>query len=304
LTYVDPNLQSAADLEAMAAKLEAAGTYRVLRKLAPRPSREPPAGTRMRQGLFVDTETTGLDPARDEIIELAMIPFTYGLDGEVYAVGEAFQQLREPSKPIPPEITAITGIDDAMVAGHRIDPEEVAHFAAPARLVVAHNAAFDRKFLERLCETFTTKPWACSMSQINWAAEGYEGAKLAYLATGAGFFYDRHRATHDCLAAIELLAKVHPRSGRTGLAQLLERARQPSFRIWAENSPFDLKDVLKARGYRWNGEGSGAPRAWYIDVDEAAREAEIAFLKTEIYRGEIDLLVRQLDAYDRFSDRC
>jgi len=65
-----------------------------------------------------------------------------------------------------------------------------------------------------------------------------------------------------------------------------------------------LKDVLKARGYRWNGEGSGSPRAWYIDVDEAAREAAIAFLKTESYWGEIDLLVRQLDAYDRFSDRC
>ena len=45
------------------------------------------------------------------------------------------------------------------------------------------------------------------------------------------------------------------------------------------------------------------PRAWYIDVDEAARPAEEAFLKAEIYRGEIDLLVRRIDAYDRFSDR-
>jgi DNA polymerase III subunit epsilon len=293
-----------ADLEAMAATLENSGAYRVLRRLAPRASIAPPAGLATRQGLCVDTETTGLDPARDEIIELAMVPFTYGLDGQVYAVGEPFQQLREPSKPIPPEVTAITGIDDAMVAGKRIDPVDVAHFAAPASLVVAHNAAFDRKFLERFCETFNTKPWACSMSEIDWAAEGYEGTKLAYLAGGAGFFYERHRATHDCLAAIELLARVHPRSGRTGLAQLLERARRPSFRIWAENSPFDLKDVLKARGYRWNGEGTGSPRAWYIDVDDAAQEAEVAFLKAEIYQGEIDLLVRRIDAYDRFSDRC
>ncbi len=303
MIHVDPHPQDGADLEALAARLEAAGNYRVLRKLAPRPTVEPPAGVPMRQGLFVDTETTGLDPARDEIIELAMVPFTYGLDGQVYAMGEPFQQLREPSKPIPAEITAITGIDDAMVAGRRIDPDEVAHFAAPASLVVAHNAAFDRKFLERFCETFNTKPWACSMSGIDWAAEGYEGTKLAYLAGSAGFFYERHRATHDCMAAIELLARVHPRSGRTGLAQLLERARTPSFRIWAENSPFELKDILKARGYRWNGEGSGSPRAWYIDVADEAREAEIAFLKAEIYGGEIELLVRRLDAYDRFSDR-
>jgi hypothetical protein len=185
LIHVDPNPQDADELEVLAAKLEATGTYRVLRKLASRLATEPPAGVKARQGLFVDTETTGLDQARDEIIELAMVPFTYGLDGQVYSVGEPFQRLREPSKPIPAEITAITGIDDAMVAGKCIDPGDVAHAAASASLVVAHNAAFDRRFLERFCNTFNTKPWACSMSEVDWAGEGYEGTKLAYLAPPA-----------------------------------------------------------------------------------------------------------------------
>ena len=117
----------------------------------------------------------------------------------------------------------------------------------------------------------------------------------------------------NCVGHLSPGVWTHPRDTSTRykdleywaeLAQLLERARRPSFRIWAENSPFDLKDVLKARGYRWNGEGTGSPRAWYIDVDDAAREAEVSFLKTEIYRGEIELLVRRIDAYDRFSDRC
>jgi len=303
LIHAAPDPQDAAALEDLATTLEATGAYRVLRKLAPRLAVKPPPGVKTRQGLFVDAETTGLNPARDEIIELAMVPFTYGLDGEIYSLGEPFQRLRQPSKPIPPEVTAITGIDDAMVAGQMIDPEEVRHFAAPASLVVAHNAAFDRKFLERFCETFNTMPWACSMSEIDWAGEGYEGTKLAYLAGGAGFFYDRHRAIHDCLAALELLARVHPRSGRTGLAQLLERARTPTYRIWAENSPFDLKDILKARGYRWNGEGTGMPRAWFTDVSAATRENERCCLRCDIYRGEIELMVRRVDAYDRFSDR-
>lgn len=272
--------------------------------MAALPSREPPAGVQTRLGLFVDTETTGLDPSRDEIIELAMVPFTYGMNGEVYSVGEPFQQLRQPSKPIPPEITAITGIDDAMVEGQAIDPSMVARFAAPAALVIAHNAAFDRQFLERYSDVFNTKPWACSMSEVDWAGEGYEGVKLVYLASSAGFFYERHRATHDCLAALELLARVHPMSRRTGLAQLLDRARATTWRIWAENAPFDLKDVLKARGYRWNAEASGGPRAWYIDVAESARAAELTFLQVEIYRGEIDPLTRRVDAYDRFSCRC
>lgn len=291
------------DLEDMARTLEASGTYRVLRLLAPHVVVEPPAGEKVRHGLVVDVETTGLDAARHEIIELAMVPFTYGIDGQIYAVGEPFHGLRQPSEPISAEITAITGITDEMVAGHSIDPAAVGSFAAGAALVIAHNAAFDRRFLERFCETFTTKAWACSMSQVDWAGEGHEGTKLAYLAARAGFFYERHRATNDCLAAVALLAAPLPRSGQFALGQLLERARQPTWRVWAENSPFDLKDVLKARGYRWNGEGTGAPKAWFIDVAHDGREAELAFLRSEIYRGEVDLLTRRVTAYDRFSDR-
>ena len=292
------------DLEAMARTLEASGTYRVLRRLAPHIAVEPPPGLVTRQGLVVDVETTGLDASRHEIIELAIVPFTYGLDGRIYAVGEPFHGLRQPAEPIAAEITGITGITDEMVAGQSIDPAAVGSFAAGAALVIAHNAAFDRRFLEPFCETFTTKAWACSMNQVDWAGEGHEGTKLAYLAGGAGFFYDRHRATNDCLAAVALLGSPLLRSGRLALDQLLENARKPTWRIWAENSPFDLKDVLKARGYRWNGEGTGAPKAWFIDVSDDAKEAELAFLKAEIYRGEIDLLVRRIDAYDRFSDRC
>ena len=290
-------------LEAMAQALEASGDYRVIRRLKSRLGEIPPPGVPVRNGLVVDVETTGLDPRRHEIIELAMTPFSYGLDGAVFMVGESFQALRQPSEPISPEITAVTGITNAMVEGQVIDLEAVARFVAPASLVIAHNAAFDRRFLERFSDVFSTKPWACSLSQVDWAAEGYEGVKLAYLAQAAGFFYDRHRAMHDCLATVELLASTLPRSGVTGLSRLLEAARMPTWRIWAENSPYDLKEVLKARGYRWNGDGGPAPRAWYIDVLDGQHETELHFLRTEIYRREVELMVRRVDAHDRFSDR-
>ena len=291
------------ELEAMAAVLEASGQYRVLRKLGGRTRLNAPDGSPTRLGLFVDVETTGLEPVRHEIIELAMVPFVFGLDGRIFEIGEPFHELREPAEPIPPEVTAITGITDEMVAGKVIDPERVTAFAAPAALVVAHNAGFDRRFLERFCATFTTKPWACSMTQVPWTEEGHEGVKLAYLASGAGFYYDKHRAVHDCLAAIELLARPLPKSGALALARLLEQARRPSWRIWAEGAPFDLKDALKARGYRWNAEYGGAPRAWYIDVDEAAREAELSFLNREIYRRQGAPIIKLIDAHDRFSER-
>ena len=294
---------TAPDLADLANLLSASDNYRVQRRLMPRSTVTPPDGTPTKTALLIDVETTGLDLQKDEIIELAMISFTYSLDGRVVEIGETFQRFQEPSAPISPEITRITGITDAMVAGHTIDVAEVAAFARPAALVIAHNAGFDRRFAERLSDVFATKAWACSMSQIDWAAEGFEGTKLHYLAAGAGFFYDRHRAEHDCRAVIELLASDLPVSNRTALAILLDRARQPTWRIWAENSPYDLKDALKARGYRWNGDGNPNPRAWYVDVDDARREAEISFLRKEIYLRDVELLVHRMDAYNRFSDR-
>lgn len=295
-------MEQPVDFESLSEALETSGDYRVLRRLREPAPIEPPADARV--GLFLDVETTGLDPRRHEIIELAMVPFFYQPSGEVVGVGPAFSRLRQPAEPIPPDITALTGIDDDMVAGQTIDPGEVAAFAAPAALVVAHNAGFDRRFVERFSEVFTTKPWACSMSEVPWTEEGSEGVKLAYLAMGQGFFYDRHRALNDCYAAIELLSRPLPRSGEIAFARLLTSARRPLWRIWAENSPFDLKDRLKARGYRWNGEADGAPRAWFIDVAQERLDDELAFLRAEIYLQDIDPLRRRISAYDRYSDRC
>jgi hypothetical protein len=45
-------------------------------------------------------------------------------------------------------------------------------FAQDAVLVIAHNAGFDRCFVEKLAPGFALKGWACSQSQINWAGRG------------------------------------------------------------------------------------------------------------------------------------
>ena len=292
------------DSEDMAAALEATGDYRVLRKIQQRRTITPTDGAPTRQGVFVDVETTGLDPDRHEIIELAMVPFTYGATGHIFSIGEPFHGLREPKEPISPDITAITGITDEMVAGHELDSAAIDAFIEHADLVVAHNASFDRRFLENYSPVFEMKPWACSIQQVDWRSEGFEGTRLGYLVAGAGYFFDRHRAINDCYAAIELLAMPLPQSGEPAFKQLLENARKPTWRIWASYAPFDLKDKLRERGYRWNAGGDGALRAWSIDVVEDLREAELTFLQTEIYHREVDIPMRRIDAYTRFSSRA
>ena len=89
----------------------------------------------------------------------------------------------------------------------------------------------------------------------------------------------------------------------TALSLLLENARRKTVRIWAEQAPFDLKDELKKRGYRWSSGDEGRPKAWYVDIDEAKRDDEIAYLRKFIYLRDVDLFAQTLSAFDRFSVR-
>jgi DNA polymerase III subunit epsilon len=246
---------------------------------------------------------SGLDHRQHEIIELAMVPFRYSVDGIIVRVLEPFSQLQQPADPIPAEITALTGITNEIVSGKKIDIVEVNKLVEAANIIIAHNASFDRKFLEKLSPAFETKPWACSLADIDWFGEGYDGLKLNYLASEFGFFYDRHRAENDCLAGIEILSRPLKKSGLKALDAMLNNARKVTWRIVAEGSPFDLKETLKARGYRWNAGENGQPKAWYIDVVDQQKDAEVAFLNKNIFKRNIDLRLVRITALERHSDR-
>ncbi len=191
-----------------------------------------------------------------------------------------------------------------MVAGHRIDDAALENFVADANIVIAHNAAFDRKFAERSWPVFEHVHWACSASGIDWQQHGFGGAKLVYLVTQLGLFHDAHRAIDDCHATLEILSRQLPATSTTALAALLDRARRKKFRIWAENAPFDLKETLKRRRYRWSDGSDGRPRSWHIDVEEDELDAELNFLRKEVYQRDVDLDCREITALDRFSNRA
>ncbi|WP_407151014.1 3'-5' exonuclease [Bradyrhizobium sp. ORS 86] len=296
--------QDTISLAAMAETLARSADYRVLRRLVPRPLFTPSAGEETKTAIIIDTETTGLDPLRHEIIELGMVKFDYLSDGSIVGVRDVFSAFNEPSEPIPAEITDITGITDEMVAGHRIDDAAVAAFVdASVVICIAHNSAFDRKFVERYWPVFARKAWGCSASEVEWRKHGFAGANLAYLLNGAGYFHQAHRAVDDCHALLEILAHRLPSTGAPALAMLLETARKKTIRVWAEQSPFELKDVLKRRGYRWSDGSDGRPKSWYTDVCEATLDDELAFLRTEIYLKDVEPRLQTLTAFTRFSAR-
>lgn len=103
-------------------------------------------------GTFIvfDLETTGLNPAGEEITEIAAVRV---VEGEIR---DSFQTYVNPHKPIPPEITELTGISDETVADapdlDKAVPEFLKWAGEGQYPLVAHNAGFDMGFLRTACQ--------------------------------------------------------------------------------------------------------------------------------------------------------
>jgi len=101
------------NLAAMAETLAKSGDYRVLRRLIPRTEFASFEGQTTRTGIMLDVETTGLDTAKDEVIELAMVKFTYLPDDRIAQITNIFSSFNEPQNPIPAEIDLDTKANPA-----------------------------------------------------------------------------------------------------------------------------------------------------------------------------------------------
>lgn len=263
-------------------------------------SNETPTG-RLLKAAILDTETTGTNQATDKIIELGIVIVEYSPEsGQVYRVLETFDELEYPGIPIPPESTKVHGITDDMVQGKSINDDVVAALMADVSLVIAHNAFFDRGFVESRLPLFQKKSWACSYAQIPWRDEGMGSSSLEFLAYRCGFHYAGHRASVDCHALLEVLQSDLPVSGVKVMKALLEKARIPEYKVWALNAPFDNKDKLKERGYRWDGER----KTWNGFVAQSDLAIETEWLREEVYDNrKFRLELEKIDAYNRFTGR-
>lgn len=285
-------------------QLEATGDYLIIKRFKPVSHYFKDNATNKKIGIFLDTETTGLDLDSDHIIELAMVPFEFDADGRIFRLLPEYNQFNDPNISIPAIITEITGITDEMVKGQSINLETVRNLLSDAVIVIAHNASFDRPFCENLLEEFKDISWGCSIADINWQEEGVEGRKLEYLAYKYGFFFEGHRATIDCQAGIEILSRPLFNSGELALKRLLDNARRADIRLWAEGAPFDQKDELKKRGYRWSSGENGKRKAWYLDLPEDELKNELIYLNADIYPKAVDLLpMDRFNAKLRYSKR-
>jgi len=170
----------------------------------------------------VDTETTGLDPAKARIVEIGAVPLKKGkLDATA-----SLRRLVNPGEPIPPVATGIHHITDAMVADAPGFADVWPEFARamPDAVLIGHTIGFDLALIRRECER-AGLPWTaprtlCThlLSQVVEPRLG--GHTLEHLASWLGLSLDdRHSALGDAILTakifLALLPKLRERNIRT-----------------------------------------------------------------------------------------
>jgi DNA polymerase III subunit epsilon len=197
--------------------------------------------------VVLDLETTGGSPTSDRVTEVGAVKVR---GGEVLG---SFHTLVDPEIPIPPIITALTGISDRMVAD--AEPIQVVlpcllEFLGDA-VLVAHNAPFDRRFLQANLERHGYPRLAnrtvCTarLARKLLPRDEVPDVRLATLAALLGASVTPcHRALTDARATVDVLHALLERAGSYGVLALEDLLEFPTARAGASFKKVHLADRL------------------------------------------------------------
>tara|TARA_B100000902_G_scaffold94207_1_gene97169 strand:- start:1869 stop:2732 length:864 start_codon:yes stop_codon:yes gene_type:complete len=246
---------------------------------------------------FLDLETTGLNKDTCKIIEFAgKLTAIDKNSGELLGIIDEYESFNDPEENIDPEVTRITGITNEIVSGHSLDWESVSRVISNADIIVAHNASFDRAFMDRYLPISQDKVWVCSVNDINWPERGFGARGQEILCIWHGFYYESHRAMSDVDALIHLVTHDVEGLDRAAL-ELLINAAKPSYKIAALNSPFETKDLLKSRKYRWDPDN----RYWWKNLLLEEIEIEKEWMADNIYNGHFQGRVDEIALTEKYK---
>jgi DNA polymerase-3 subunit epsilon len=176
-----------------------------------------------------DTETTGLNPLADQIIQIGAVRIW----NRRLLTEEIFEQLVDPERPIPKESTAIHGIQDAQVKGqpHIDSVLQEFHAFCGETVLIAHNAAFDMRFLQ-LREPSSgvrfVQPVLDTLLLSACVHPEHDDHSLEAIANRLGVACAaRHDAVQDAFITAQVFLKLLPLLMQEGI-QTLEQALEAS----------------------------------------------------------------------------
>ena len=100
-------------------------------------------------------------------------------------------------------------------------------------LVIAHNAAFDRPFLEKRLPDSPANIGSCRID-VDWKGKGICSSALEFVAYVLRFFHDGHRAASDCRATLHALAQTAPLHTAARITSSLETGQIADMAVMGE----------------------------------------------------------------------
>jgi len=207
----------------------------------------------MRRICILDTETSGLDPKKDVVIEVGLIVFDLQHLAPIHVFSSlVFANGNEAEKHngIPAAL-----LQDAPPA--ELVWNQVAKAIKFSDVVVAHRVEFDYEFTPE--DVRSLRPWVCSKFDLEWPRQKAFGEHLLHLALAHDVAVcNAHRALSDC----DTLARLFKRAAELGtdLQAMLQKGMRPK-KLYYSMAPFEQKDIVKEHGFAWNPEKHG--KNWY-----------------------------------------
>jgi len=204
---------------------------------------------------ILDTETNGLDPKNNQIIEIAIILYDLINAAPVNSFSAIIS-----SEPNPVE--HINGIGSSLMKNMtdwKISTNVISEFINKSDIILAHNAVFDKEFFENSFlqnevygyPNHFVKPWVCSMNHIKWPKKHTSRSLMAIALAHGVPVIAAHRAMTDCDILARLLTRVHENG--TDLIKLMELAMRPRVLVQALVS-FDDRQLAKDEFFDWKGD--------------------------------------------------
>lgn len=258
---------------------------------------------------IVDCEATSNVVATAIPIELGMMKVGFDPSDLSSIVSiDKLSMLNDPLIPSEPGALAVHGISDAELKGQRFDQARIASFLTGVDFIIAHNASYDRPVLSRSIPLFNDMQWMCSMKDVDWAGMGISSRALDYLLYRAGFFHEAHRALADCVALHAVVTHRYL-DGIPPLFAMNESRNDMNWIILCDGAPFEAKDAMKSRGYRWNPgdvEGEIPTKCWTTPelTGKPALLNELEWLMAEVYKNRptASLTAMPIDSLIRYSE--
>lgn len=206
---------------------------------------------------ILDTETTGLDPTKGQILEVAVI---------LYHI---------PTRSVLSQISTLLAADsNAAYEINRIEidalkkmPPLVEHASMSAvmqmldeaQAIVAHNAEFDKKWLNTIpsLQTYVTnKQWICTRNDVIWPIRKGVALNLIHICADLGVpIINAHRALSDChllLGAIECIEDIEFFLDKSGKGRVVYHA----------NVSYEKRQLVKEAGFMWDNE----KKVWFAKL--------------------------------------